>query len=214
MSVRIYRFGENALVLAHEPPASIDVQRRIWAVASNARRWPGVTEAVVGMNNVTLFFEHGSNCGALEAALSDAWKIYRGEPVAGKVHDIAVRYGDGFGPDLAEVAQRCGMTEPEAVRLHCEREYQVYFLGFQPGFAYLGDLNERLQLPRRSEPRSAVMAGSVAVAGLQTAIYPVRAPGGWHIIGRTEVRPFDPGRAQPVLFSPGDRVRFHAVSVT
>ncbi len=211
MALRIYPFGENALVLAHEPPASIDIQRRIWTLAAAAKGWSGVAEAVAGMNNLTVFFEAGMDRQSLESQLAQGWEHSGAARVRGDLHDVAVRYGGSFGPDLTEVAKRCGMSEAEVVRLHCEREFEVYFLGFQPGFAYLGDLDRKLEVPRRSEPRSAVPARSVAIAGMHTAIYPLRAPGGWHVIGSTEVRPFDLERSEPVLFKPGDRVRFRPV---
>ncbi|MGH7630067.1 MAG: 5-oxoprolinase subunit PxpB [Gemmatimonadales bacterium] len=122
-----------------------------------------------------------------------------------RVHVVPVRYD---GPDLAEVAERLGLLPDELVQRHVGREYRVRFLGFTPGFAYLGPLDPSLVLPRRADPRRRVPAGSVGVAGDQTAIYPLETPGGWHLIGRTELRPFDPSRFPPSLFVAGDRVRF------
>ena len=103
-----------------------------------------------------------------------------------------------------------GFTHPrrESFRRHSERTYRVLFLGFVPGFGYLGPLDPALALPRRAEPRRRVPAGSVAIAGEQTAVYPVETPGGWHLIGRTDAVLFDPDREVPNLLAPGDRVRF------
>ena len=120
---------------------------------------------------------------------------------------IPVRYD---GPDLLEVAERTCLSPSEVIERHCSREYQVYLLGFAPGFAFLGDLDPALALPRRSTPRTRVPAGSVAIAGSQTGIYPIPTPGGWHLIGSTTVRLFDPAKRPPTLFLPGDRVRFEA----
>ena len=120
-------------------------------------------------------------------------------------HHVKVRYD---GEDLEDVARQTGLTTEEVVRIHSGREYRVYVLGFVPGFAYLGTLDERLSLPRRSTPRKQVPPGSVAIAELQTAVYPSATPGGWHLIGRTDVTLFDAGSESPSLFRVGDTVRF------
>ncbi|HLB54334.1 MAG TPA: 5-oxoprolinase subunit PxpB, partial [Gemmatimonadales bacterium] len=121
---------------------------------------------------------------------------------------IPVRYD---GPDLEEVSARTSLTREEVIRRHTAPEYLVYLLGFAPGFGYLGDLDPALILPRRSAPRTRVPAGSVAIAGAQTAVYPLETPGGWHLIGRTTLSLFDPRRDPPALLAPGDRVRFEAL---
>jgi len=126
----------------------------------------------------------------------------------GRRHDVPTVYGGENGPDLAEVARAREMSEAEAIRLHASREYTVFMLGFTPGFAYLGLLAEALETPRRPTPRVRVPAGTVAIAGRQTAIYPVASAGGWSLLGRTSRRLFDPYRADPALLAPGDRVRF------
>ena len=113
--------------------------------------------------------------------------------------EIPTRYGGEFGPDLAFV---------EVIRLHTSVVYRVYFLGFLPGFAYLGSVPEQIAVPRLETPRARVPAGSVGIAGRQTGIYPLESPGGWRIIGRTELSLFDPQREPPTLLHPGDRVRF------
>jgi KipI family sensor histidine kinase inhibitor len=133
-------------------------------------------------------------------------------PPPGPLHQIPVAYGGENGPDLAALAAERGLSEREAVRLHSCREYTAFMLGFTPGFPYLGLLPETLRCPRRATPRVRVPAGSVAVAGRQTGIYPVASPGGWHVLGRTSLRLFDPLRDEPALVSPGDRVRFTPVA--
>jgi inhibitor of KinA len=115
------------------------------------------------------------------------------------------------GPDLPLVADRTGLTCEEVVARHAARWYHVLLLGFVPGFAFLGGLDPALALPRRSTPRLRVPAGSVGIAGEQTGIYPVETPGGWHLIGRTDVRLFDAARDPPALLQVGDRVRFEVV---
>jgi KipI family sensor histidine kinase inhibitor len=126
-------------------------------------------------------------------------------------HLIPVAYD---GPDLHEVAERTGLTVADVVARHSDRVYQVYLIGFVPGWGYLGDLDPRLVLPRRASPRTRVPAGSVAIAGAQTGVYPLTTPGGWYLLGRTSVAMFDPLADPPALLAPGDRVRFEPVPVS
>ena len=130
----------------------------------------------------------------------------------GPVVEIAVRYGGADGPDLEHVAHGAGLSAADVVALHAGAEYTVYMIGFTPGFPYLGGLPSRLATPRRASPRQAVPAGSVGIAGSQTGIYPLRTPGGWQIIGRTDERLFRPELDPPTLLHIGDRVRFLDVS--
>jgi KipI family sensor histidine kinase inhibitor len=124
---------------------------------------------------------------------------------------IPVCYDIEFAPDLQEVANLAKIPAHEVIRLLSSVTYRVHFLGFTPGFAYLGGLPETLHAPRLATPRKHVPAGSVAVAGTQAGIYPVDSPGGWRLIGRTPVRIFDPGATQPTRLKPGDRVEFSAI---
>ncbi len=125
----------------------------------------------------------------------------------GTLHEIAVEYGGTAGPDLQALAAQAGMDASTYVDRHAAVAYRVAFLGFQPGFAYLRGLPAALHAPRRASPRVQVPAGSVAVGGAYTGIYPASGPGGWHIIGRTTADLFDPERNPPALLMPGDRVR-------
>jgi KipI family sensor histidine kinase inhibitor len=122
--------------------------------------------------------------------------------------EIAVRYGGDDGPDLAFVAEHAGLTPADVVELHAGATYRVLFLGFAPGFGYLGGLPAPIATPRRASPRDRVPAGSVGIAGRQTAIYPRSMPGGWQLIGRTDVALFDPDRPEPALLHPVAAVRF------
>ena len=126
----------------------------------------------------------------------------------GILHAVLAEYGGGAGPDLPELAARACMDEATYVSNHAAVEYRVDFLGFQPGFPYLRGLPEALQAPRRKTPRMSVAAGSIAIGGRYTGIYPTAGPGGWQIIGRTSSILFDAHRDSPTLFLPGDRVRF------
>jgi KipI family sensor histidine kinase inhibitor len=126
----------------------------------------------------------------------------------GRLIEIPTRYGGDGGPDLAEVAALHELTPRDVIDLHTSVEYGVYMLGFAPGFAYLGRVPEAIATPRRETPRTTVPAGSVGLAGEQTGIYPFDSPGGWQLIGRTDVRMWDIARDPPALLAPGDRVRF------
>jgi KipI family sensor histidine kinase inhibitor len=130
----------------------------------------------------------------------------------GRRHRVPVVYGGEDGPDLASLAEERGLDAGELVRRHAAAEYTAWMLGFTPGFAYLGLLPEALECRRRATPRVRVPAGSVALAGRQTGIYPVASPGGWQLVGRTSLRLFDPLRDEPALLAPGDRVLFVAVA--
>lgn len=122
--------------------------------------------------------------------------------------EVPTRYGGASATDLETVAVSKGISIAEVIRIHSEREYTVYMMGFTPGFPYLGTLDERLIMPRLETPRTLVKAGTVAIAGSQTGIYPLDSPGGWHLIGWTPLKLFDPTSESPFLFAPGDVVKF------
>jgi inhibitor of KinA len=127
--------------------------------------------------------------------------------------EIPTCYGGEFGPDLDDVAALRGMTPAQAIELHASVTYVVYFLGFVPGFAYLGELPEALATPRLPSPRRSTPPGSVGIAGNQTGVYPFAVPGGWRLIGRTPIAMFRPDRKNMSFLSIGDRVRFAPISV-
>lgn len=131
-----------------------------------------------------------------------------------KLWRIAACYAESHAPDLAEVAERTGMSAEEVIRVHVETCFHVYMIGFSPGFAYMGDLPQSLALPRRVDPRIKVPAGSIAIAAGQTGIYPVESPGGWHLIGATPIRLFDLRSTRPSLLSAGDKVRFDPIGAS
>jgi KipI family sensor histidine kinase inhibitor len=129
-------------------------------------------------------------------------------PLGGREITVRVAYGGHDGPDLPEVARLCGISEEEVIARHLASDLRVLFLGFAPGFAYLGELPDELRVARLSNPRTRTRAGSVAIAGSMSGIYPADLPGGWRVIGRTDLALFDPRRDPPALLAPGDRVRF------
>lgn len=126
--------------------------------------------------------------------------------------EIPVSYGGEFGPDLDDVATTCGITPDQVIALHSSVTYVAYFLGFVPGFAYLGELPDALATSRLATPRRSVPPGSVGIAGKQTGVYPFATPGGWRLIGRTPIAMFRPDRSGMSFVSIGDMVRFNPIS--
>ncbi|WP_312998017.1 5-oxoprolinase subunit PxpB [Leclercia sp.] len=206
---RCYLLGETAVVLELEPPVTLATQKRIWRLTQRLGEIPEVVEAIPGMNNITVVLRnpHSVALDAIER-LQRWWEESEALEPESRFIEIPVVYGTAAGPDLGEVARHAGLTEKQVVELHSSIDYVVWFLGFQPGFPYLGGLPEQLATPRRDEPRLQVPAGSVGIGGAQTGIYPLATPGGWQLIGHTPLPLFDPDRDEPVLLRPGDTVRF------
>ncbi|QOV70160.1 5-oxoprolinase subunit PxpB [Citrobacter sp. BDA59-3] len=206
---RCYLLGETAVVLELEPPVTLATQKRIWRLTQRLADVPDVVEAIPGMNNITVVLRDPQTL-ALDAIerLQRWWEESEALEPESRTIDIPVIYGGEAGPDLPDVARHTGLTQKQVVELHSSIDYVVWFLGFQPGFPYLGGLPENLATPRRAEPRVRVPAGSVAIGGAQTGIYPLETPGGWNLIGRTELPLFNPSLSEPVLLRPGDTLRF------
>ena len=214
--VRIRAAGDAAFVLELPPAMDEATSSRAVAIArAVASALAGrAQDVVVGYHTVTVYFDPARlDAGDMRQVLvTAAADVAASEPSRGAHLDIPVCYGGELGPDLEDVAAAVGRTAEEVAALHASRAYRVFMIGFVPGFAYMGPLPHDLaSLGRRATPRTGVPAGSVAIAAGQTAIYPVETPGGWHILGRTPIRPFDSERTPPVLFAPGDHVRFRAI---
>jgi KipI family sensor histidine kinase inhibitor len=214
--VRIVAAGDAALLVQF--PSQIDpaINARGVALAGEIRNGgvPDVRDVVVGYSSVTVYFDPlTTDPAALEDRVRQCIDRLHEPAAAGGVSiDVPVCYGDELGPDLADVAASIGLSEADVIELHSAPVYRVYVVGFVPGFAYMARVDPRLSLPRRSSPRTRVPAGSVAIAAGQTGIYPLETPGGWHLLGRTRVKPYDPSREPPFLFRPGDLVRFRAIT--
>jgi KipI family sensor histidine kinase inhibitor len=207
-SPRFYLLGESAVVIESSPPATLACQRRIWFLAARLADHPAVREVVPGMNNLSVLLRSSVDPKEFLPLMQRYWAQGGEQEPSPRPVEIPVHYGGEAGPDLQEVARHCGLSAREVIQRHARVTYTVYFLGFRPGFAYLGDLDPLIAAPRRAEPRVAVPAGSVGIGGTQTGIYPAATPGGWQIIGYTPLSLFDPGREPPTLLLPGDRVRF------
>lgn len=206
---RCYLLGERAVVLELEPPLSLQSQQRIWGLCQRLQGHEQVAEVIPGMNNVTVILRQPQYSELDAIALLQAWwEASEAQLPASRRVEIPVVYGGAAGPDLAQVASHASLTPQQVVELHSSVDYVVYFIGFQPGFPYLGGLDSRLHSPRRAEPRLQVPAGSVGIGGSQTGVYPLATPGGWQLIGQTSLALFDPTQTPPTLLRPGDSVRF------
>ncbi|MGE0439429.1 MAG: 5-oxoprolinase subunit PxpB [Gemmatimonadales bacterium] len=209
---RLAPLGDQAVTLTYATALNAEVAALARHHAAVLRRaeLPGVREVTSGYVTLTVHFDPSLTGFATirdQVATALAGAAPPAPETGGRLVEIPVRYD---GPDLAEVAARTGLAEADVVARHTGREYRVALLGFVPGFAYLGPLDPALVLPRRAPPRTRVAAGSVAIAGEQTGIYPAATPGGWHLLGTTGLAMFDPTREPPCPLAVGDRVRFVA----
>lgn len=212
---RLVPVGESALSVELGEGLSAELNARVHALDAllTAAAPAGLVETVPTYCALLVKFDPLQDCAALEAAIEEqlARLDEAARRPAGRLIEVPVRYGGADGPDLEGVAQHCGLTPDEVIRRHSAVTYQVAMLGFAPGFAYLLGLPPELATPRLSTPRTRVPAGSVGIAGAQTGVYALPTPGGWRLIGRTELPLFDAQRCEPFLIRAGDRVRFVAV---
>ena len=204
--VRIQPLGDTALLAELGTRLDTALNTRAIALAAALQKRREVRRAVAAHGTVTVMFDPDQvTLDALAAAIRRLAGKRPPVDEPGRLHRIPVVYD---GPDLEDVAARLGLSTRQVVELHGRPIYRVFMVGFVPGWAYLGPLPDELVLPRRAHPRTQVPAGSVAIAGRQTGIYPAVTPGGWHLIGRTSVRLFLPDSDPPSLFRVGDRVKF------
>src|SRR5438552_19036801 len=204
VKVHIHPLGDTALLAELGTRLDTAVNTRSIAFGSALKNRRDVRQAVAGAASVTVQFDPDQVTHvALAAAIRRLASKRPPMEEPGRLHRIPVVYD---GPDLQAVASALGLSQQKVVEIHSRPIYRAFLIGFVPGWAYLGPLPDELVLPRRPDPRRQVPAGSVAIAGHQTGIYPLTSPGGWHLIGRTSVRLFLPDSDPPSLFRAGDRV--------
>ena len=213
MAARVHPLGDSAITIELGSQRSPELLREVRAAALQIRRagLEEIEDVVPAYLALSVFYN------PLRSSFSEIAKrvleILSAREFAGAAEDpvhhvLPVRYD---GVDLESVAAATKLTTDQVIELHSSRTYTVDLLGFVPGWAYLSELDPRLQIPRRPQPRPRVAGGSVAIAATQTGIYPLDTPGGWHIIGNTKTTLFDPTREPPSLFKAGDTVRFERV---
>lgn len=203
----VRRMGEQALLLEVDDPEQVGaLYAQLLAARADGTLGGGPTEIVPAARTVLL---DGVPKPAALAELLAGWSVAATAPTDGPLLELPTVYD---GADLVDVAAHWGVSPADAVRLHSAIEYRVAFCGFAPGFGYLTGLPPELAVPRRATPRPSVPAGSVAVAGRYTGVYPSASPGGWQLLGRTEARLWDTAREPAALLAPGTRVRFVPVA--
>lgn len=213
---RILPSGDCAVTVEFSDSISEEVNRRIRFFYENIRRQniQGITDIVPTFRSVLIsydprFLSYQSLCTQLKNNLVQTSGVDNKKK---RIVAIPVCYEEEYGPDLKFVAEHAGLSEEEVVKIHTSKEYLVYMLGFQPGFPYLGGLDERLFTPRLTVPRVQIRAGSVGIGGEQTGLYPLASPGGWQIIGTTPVRAYNPQKTPSIPYEAGDYIRFYPIS--
>jgi len=212
---RFLRSGDTALVVEFGDRVDRDVSARVLSLGGliEAEAIPGIVEVVPTFRSLMVHYEPLTLPHAdLERRLGPLIERITVEERPGRRWRIPACYDAETGPDLADVAERTGLSIAQVIERHSATEFHVYMMGFLPGFPYMGTLPPELELPRRENPRLRVPSGSVAIAMAMSTVYTLESPGGWHLLGRTPVLMWDPRRAEPTLVAAGDKVMFTPVS--
>ena len=212
---RLLAAGDTALTVELGNAVDPRINARVLSLdrALAAVALPGIVETVPTYRSLQIHFDPDRlDVDALRRMIERLATALDDEPPPGRLWTVPVAYGGEHGIDLGSVAERTGLSTEEVIARHLAGDYRVYMIGFQPGFTYLGGLDPKLHLPRRETPRLKTPAGTISIGGIQAAVASIEAPSGWHLLGRTPVRAFDPARADPFLFRAGDRIRFQRIA--
>lgn len=214
-SPRVLPCGDRAVTIEFGKTIDPDLNRKVQFLSRQikSKPFPGLIDLIPSYRSLLIQYDPGlcsyeELLSLIERRLASLGGIQDREC---RLVEIPVCYGMDFGPDLEEVAAAHGISSEEVIRLHVTPIYQVYLIGFTPGFPFLGGLDPRLFTPRKKTPRKCVPAGSVGLADQQTGIYSLDSPGGWQLIGRTPIKLFDLNREDPFFLKPGDQVRFRPI---
>jgi len=222
---QISPLGDSAILISFGNVIDPEINKHVLSISQklNANKISGIRDIVPAYSSLAIHYDIIEIKSSVENILSSHqvvtnWinkMIDQPDTIpAGLSRKIKVPvcYTEKFGVDKNLMEQLTGLPFNEIITLHTQKKYRVYMLGFLPGFAYMGEVDDRIAVPRKDQPRIKVDAGSVGIAGKQTGIYPIDSPGGWQIIGKTPLKLFDKGKSDPVLFHAGDEVEFYSIS--
>jgi KipI family sensor histidine kinase inhibitor len=208
--------GDRGLLVELGDGISRQINQKVRAlfIALSGHETSGIKDLIPAYRSLLMVYDPlVTSLSSLKSQIMDIWDtVDEAQLPSPRIAEIPVVYGDEFGPDLEWVANYLKMDPEEVIRLHTQPTYQVYMIGFMPGYPYMGEVVDSLVTPRRETPRTHVMQGSVGIARKQTGIYPVTSPGGWQIIGRTPIQLFDPQKNPPSFLEMGDQVKFYAIT--
>ncbi len=221
---RIFPLGDSAITIDFGNSISKEINKEVMTRFSQLQQQPlpGTIELVPAYSSLTIYYDlpalkrivynHFTVYEWMKELLEEKLKIPLREKIGNEsLVRIPVCYEKEFSPDIEQLAALKNISVEEIVQIHTSIQYKVYMLGFLPGFAYLGEVDEKIAIPRKPQPQN-VEAGSVGIAGKQTGIYPLVSPGGWQIIGRTPLKLFNPDNEMPTLLQSGDIVQFYSIS--
>lgn len=222
MAHRIFAISENAVTIDFGNEISVELNEKVIQLAEfiEQNKFIGLSELVPAYSSLTVFYdlikvrqtysEFPNGFSAVKTFLENALKnLQKGKKKKSRLVKIPVNYKEKFALDLEFIARQANLTKDEVIKIHTSKIYRVFMIGFLPAFAYMGEVDERIATPRRQTPRTKIEKGSVGIAGKQTGIYPFESPGGWQIIGKTELEMFQPEKEEISLLKTGDLVEFY-----
>lgn len=213
--MRLIPAGDTAILVQFANEISPENNSRVQLLAAmiaNAAV-PGVVETIPTYSSLLVNYDPTVVTYSELCRVLDSFELGQGGASSGSfVYTIPVCYSGKFGEDIGDVAAHAGLSIEETVERHSRVCYRIYMLGFLPGFAYLGGLDESIACPRLSSPRKSIAPGSVGIGGNQTGVYPVASPGGWRLIGKTPLKLYDPARKEPILYKAGDYIKFEPIT--
>ena len=222
MNYKIFPLSENAVTIDFGNEISVELNEKVIQLAKVIEKnsFTGFIETVPAYSSLTVFFDlmkvrknYATFTNAFLAVKNQienaVRQIEKSKTNKARLIKIPVNYSNEFAPDLEFVANNANFTKEEVIKIHTSQTFRVFMIGFLPAFAYMGEIDERIATPRKQTPRTKIEKGSVGIAGRQTGIYPVESPGGWQIIGKTELDMFQPESKEISLLKTGDLVQFY-----
>jgi inhibitor of KinA len=223
-SYTIFPLGDSAILIDFGNELNESINQKVLAIFRKIKdqNMHGVLDVVPAYSSLTIHYdvmkiiEKAGSRSVFDFITNEVKKIIEDNNEIifeenGKI-SIPVCYDEEFGIDIAYLANKKNLSVEDVIELHTSKTYRVYMIGFLPGFAYMGSVDQKIQIPRKENPRKKIEAGSVGIAGEQTGIYPLQSPGGWQIIGRTPLQLFNKEKKEPVLLQPGDEIKFFSIS--